>query len=198
MILDEADTLWSLNFAEQTSEILGACTHPSLRKGMFSATLPSGVEEMAKAVIGPGVIRTIIGHKDAATSTIAQSLMFVGTEDSKLLSLRSLISEGVFTPPVLIFTQSILRAKELSTELLFDGINADCIHAERTPEERDEVVEKFADGRVWALICTDVMARGVDFSSVKLVINYDFPQSAGSYIHRIGSSFPSSCLPPFR
>lgn len=133
--------------------------------------------------------------------------MFVGTEDSKLLSLRSLIAEGAFTPPVLIFCQSILRAKELSTELLFDGINADCIHAERTPEERDEVVRKFAEGSVWALICTDVMSRGVDFSDVKvrvcvgasrgrvaelsspqLVINYDFPQSAGSYIHRIGSS----------
>ncbi|KAL8291323.1 hypothetical protein RQP46_002301 [Phenoliferia psychrophenolica] len=186
LILDEADTLWSLNFASQTSEILSACSSPSLRKGMFSATLPSGVEEMAKAVIGPGVIRTIIGHKDAATDTISQSLMFVGTEDSKLLSLRSLIAEGNFTPPVLIFTQSIQRAKELSTELLFDGINADCIHAERTPEERDDVVNKFADGRVWALICTDVMARGVDFANVKLVINYDFPQSAGSYIHRIG------------
>jgi ATP-dependent RNA helicase DDX52/ROK1 len=186
---------------------------------MFSATMPSSVEEMAKSVMsggGVGLIRAIVGHKyalfslacsflrlgtdrslyrprrDAATETIAQSLQFVGTEDHKLLSLRTLITEGSFTPPVLIFVQSILRAKELSTELVFDGINADCIHAERTPEERDEVVRGFAEGRVWCLIATDVMGRGVDFKGVKLVINYDFPQSGGSYIHRIG--MPSSSL----
>ncbi|ORY56786.1 P-loop containing nucleoside triphosphate hydrolase protein [Leucosporidium creatinivorum] len=189
LILDEADKLFELNFVEQTDEIIAACTHPDLRKGMFSATMPSSVEEMAKSVMsggGIGAIRAIVGHKDAATETIKQSLQFVGTEDHKLLSLRTLIGEGKFTPPVLIFVQSIQRAKELSTELLFDGINADAIHAERTPEERDEVVRGFAEGKIWCLISTDVMGRGVDFKGVKLVINYDFPQSPGSYIHRIG------------
>lgn len=124
--------------------------------------------------------------RDAATETIKQSLQFVGSEDHKLLSLRTLIGDGAFTPPVLIFVQSILRAKELATELLFDGINADCIHADRTAHERDEIVQGFAEGRIWCLIATDVMGRGVDFKGVKLVINYDFPQSSGSYIHRIG------------
>ncbi|KAK4051563.1 RNA-dependent ATPase rok1 [Microbotryomycetes sp. JL201] len=189
LILDEADKLFELNFVEQTDEILAACTHPNLRKGMFSATMPSSVEEMAKSVMsggGTGAVRAIVGHKDSATETIDQKLMFVGTEDHKLLSLRSIISDGQFTPPVLIFVQSILRAKELANELLFDGINVDAIHAERTPEERDKVVKGFADGRIWCLIATDVMGRGVDFKGVKLVINYDFPQSAGSYIHRIG------------
>ncbi|KAM0789793.1 hypothetical protein ACM66B_006645 [Microbotryomycetes sp. NB124-2] len=189
LVLDEADKLFELNFVEQTDEILADCTHPELRKGMFSATMPSSVEEMAKSVMsggGTGAIRAIVGHKDSATETIDQKLMFVGTEDHKLLSLRSIINEGQFTPPVLIFVQSILRAKELANELLFDGINVDAIHAERTPEERDKVVQGFADGKIWCLIATDVMGRGVDFKGVKLVINYDFPQSAGSYIHRIG------------
>ncbi|KAI5479489.1 ATP-dependent rna helicase rok1 [Pseudohyphozyma bogoriensis] len=189
LILDEADKLFELNFVEQTDEIIAACTHPDLRKGMFSATMPSGVEELAKSVMsggGIGHIRAIIGHKDSATETIQQSLQFVGTEDHKLLALRSIIRDGGFTPPVLIFVQSILRAKELSTELLLDGINADSIHAERTPEERDDVVRGFAEGKIWCLISTDVMGRGVDFKGVKLVINYDFPQSGGSYIHRIG------------
>lgn len=90
---------------------------------------------------------------------------------------------------MLIFVQSILRAKELATELLFDGINADCIHADRTIEERDEVVRGFAEGRIWCLISTDVLGRGVDFKGVKLVVNYDFPQSGGAYIHRIGEIF---------
>lgn len=225
LILDEADKLFELNFLEQTDEILAACARTApetkegeapvqvqeVRKGMFSATMPSSVEELAKGVMagaGGGMVRAIVGHKfvpflilvktcdltccfppcrEAATSTIAQSLSFVNTEDHKLLSLRSLITSGQFTPPVLIFVQSIMRAKELVNELTFDGINADAIHAERSPDERDEVVRRFATGEVWCLICTDVMARGVDFKGVKLVVNYDFPQSAMSYIHRIGA-----------
>ena len=186
LVLDEADKLFELNFVEQTDEIIAACKHASLRKAMFSATMPSSVEAVAQSVMSPSHIRAIVGHKDSATATIDQSLHFVGSEDHKLLSLRTIIREGGFTPPVLIFVQSILRAKELATELLFDGVNADCIHAERSAEERDEVVRSFAEGKVWCLISTDVMGRGVDFKGVKLVINYDFPQSAGSYIHRIG------------
>ncbi|GAA5877321.1 hypothetical protein JCM8547_003833 [Rhodosporidiobolus lusitaniae] len=198
LILDEADKLFELNFLEQTDEILAACSGAAeaegegkkgVRKGMFSATMPSSVEELAKGVMagaGGGMVRAIVGHKEAATTTITQSLTFVNTEDHKLLSLRHLIQSGQFTPPVLIFVQSITRAKELVNELTFDGINADAIHADRTAGERDEVVRRFAEGKVWCLICTDVMARGVDFKGVKLVVNYDFPQSAMSYIHRIG------------
>ncbi|GAA5938092.1 RNA-dependent ATPase ROK1 [Sporobolomyces koalae] len=193
LILDEADKLFELNFLEQTDEILAACSRPEgqpqVRKGMFSATMPSSVEEMAKSVMagaGQGLVRAIVGHKEAATSTITQELQFVNTEDHKLLSLRSLVTNGQFTPPVLIFVQSIQRAKELSNELLLDGLAADAIHAERTGPERDQVVKDFAEGKVWALVCTDVMGRGIDFKGVKLVVNYDFPQSAMSYIHRIG------------
>ncbi|GAA5989286.1 hypothetical protein JCM5350_003430, partial [Sporobolomyces pararoseus] len=196
LILDEADKLFELNFLEQTDEILAACAtgrgdskKDEVRKGMFSATMPSSVEEMAKTVMagaGSGLVRAIVGHKEAATSTITQELQFVNTEDHKLLSLRSLVTLGQFTPPVLIFVQSITRAKELTTELLLDGLSADCIHAERSGEERDLAVKEFAEGKIWALVCTDVMGRGIDFKGVKLVVNYDFPQSAMSYIHRIG------------
>ncbi|GAA6056241.1 hypothetical protein JCM3770_002104 [Rhodotorula araucariae] len=195
LILDEADKLFELNFLEQTDEILAACSKDrpagasEVRKGMFSATMPSSVEELAKGVMagaGNGIVRAIVGHKEAATATIDQSLMFVNTEDHKLLSLRDLIASGKFTPPVLIFVQSVTRAKELANELVLDGINADAIHADRTAAERDDAVARFAKGDVWCLICTDVMARGVDFKGVKLVVNYDFPQSAMSYIHRIG------------
>ncbi|TNY18742.1 ATP-dependent RNA helicase ROK1 [Rhodotorula diobovata] len=195
LVLDEADKLFELNFLAQTDEILAACDQDrpagagEVRKGMFSATMPSSVEELAKGVMagaGGGMVRAIVGHKEAATSTIDQSLLFVNTEDHKLLSLRDLIHSGQFTPPVLIFVQSITRAKELANELVLDGINADAIHADRSARERDDVVARFARGDVWCLICTDVMSRGVDFKGVKLVVNYDFPQSAMSYIHRIG------------
>lgn len=60
------------------------------------------------------------------------------------------------------------------------------IHADRTQQQRDDVVKSFREGKVWVLICTELIGRGIDFLGVNLVINYDFPPSAISYIHRIG------------
>jgi len=189
VVMDEADQLFSLNFVEQTDEVLAACTHKDVRKAMFSATVPSTLEEMAAKIMsasGEGHIRIIIGHKDAATETIDQTLQFVNTEDHKLTTLRSLVAAGQFVPPVLVFVQSVRRAKELSAALAFDGVHADSIHADKTATERDRVVRDFKDGKVWCLVSTDVFARGIDVKGINLVILYDFPQSAASYIHRIG------------
>jgi ATP-dependent RNA helicase DDX52/ROK1 len=111
--------------------------------------------------------------------------MYTGREDGKLSTLRQLIRSG-FEPPMLIFVQSKDRAKELYNELKFDGVNVDVIHADRKKHERDEVMMEFRLGRIWVLICTDLMSRGVDFKTVNIVVNYDFPQSVVSYIHRVG------------
>ena len=62
----------------------------------------------------------------------------------------------------------------------------DVIHADRKKHERDEVMKEFRLGKIWVLICTDLMSRGVDFKTVNVVVNYDFPQSVVSYIHRVG------------
>ncbi|KAF6201603.1 hypothetical protein GE061_003995 [Apolygus lucorum] len=83
-------------------------------------------------------------------------------------------------------TKSKDRAKQLFDELIYDGINVDVIHSDRTQHQRDNVVRAFREGKIWVLICTDIMGRGVDFVGIKLVVNYDFPNSAISYIHRIG------------
>ena len=87
---------------------------------------------------------------------------------------------------MLVFVQSIERAKELFHELVYDGINVDVIHSERTQAQRDAIVASFRAGRTWFLIATELLSRGMDFKGVNLVINYDFPQSTVSYIHRIG------------
>merc|ERR1712129_515492 len=78
------------------------------------------------------------------------------------------------------------RAKQLFGELFYDGVFVDSIHADRTKQQRDNTVKAFRSGKICMLICTDLMARGVDFKGVETVINYDFPQSASNYIHRIG------------
>ena len=74
--------------------------------------------------------------------------------------------------------QSKARAVELYRELVYDGINVDVLHAERTAAQRDDVVRRFRTGEVWVLIATDIAARGLDFKGVNMVINYDLPSGA--------------------
>ena len=78
---------------------------------------------------------------------LGQSLIFCGREDGKLLALRQLVREGL-KPPVLIFVQSVERAMQLFHELVFDGLNVDVLHAERTQAQRDATVAKFRSGNV--------------------------------------------------
>ncbi|KAH6579660.1 hypothetical protein BASA61_010092 [Batrachochytrium salamandrivorans] len=184
LVLDEADKLLEQGFLEQVDEIFAACSSPNLQKSLFSATIPSGIEQLAAAIM-KDPIRIIVGSRSGATETINQKLLFVGQEEGKLIAIRQLVQEGL-RPPVLIFVQSIDRAKELFHELVYDGINVDVMHSERTQAQRDAIVENFRRGKIWVLIATELMARGIDFKGVNLVINYDFPQTVQSYIHRIG------------
>ncbi|ELT94682.1 hypothetical protein CAPTEDRAFT_187719 [Capitella teleta] len=187
LIVDESDKLFEdgkTGFREQLAEIFKACDSTNVRRAFFSATFTYDVEEWCKLNLD-NVVQVYIGARNSATHTIEQKLEFVGTETGKLLAIRDLIRKG-FQPPVLVFVQSKDRAKELFKELLYDGINVDVIHAGRTQAQRDRVVRCFRQGDIWLLICTELMGRGIDFKGVNLVINYDFPQTAISYIHRIG------------
>lgn len=185
LILDEADRLLEQGFLEQTDAILAACTHSSLRKAMFSATLPSSIEELSKTFMYDEV-RILVGAKDAAVESISQELVYVSSEDGKLMGLRNFLKQGALKPPILLFVQSIQRAQELFKELVYDDLRVDVIHSERPKHQREGVINAFKRGDVWLLICTEVLARGIDFKGVEVVVNYDFPQSRESYIHRIG------------
>ncbi|KAI8828663.1 putative ROK1-ATP-dependent RNA helicase, partial [Chytriomyces cf. hyalinus JEL632] len=185
LILDEADKLLELGFLTQMDSVFAACSSPHLQRSLFSATMPSGIESLARTFMRDP-IRVIIGTINSATSTIKQSLKYVGEESGKLIEMRQMVQGGQLKPPALIFVQSIERAKELFSELVYDGINVDVIHSERTKAQRDAVIQSFRSGKTWVLIATDLMSRGIDFKGVSMVINYDFPQTVQSYIHRIG------------
>ena len=88
----------------------------------------------------------------------------------------------------MVFVQSKERANDLFKELIFDNLNVDVISSDRSQAERDNTIRAFRQGKIWILICTELMSRGIDFKGVNMVINYDFPQSAISYVHRIGRS----------
>ncbi|CAB0035272.1 unnamed protein product [Trichogramma brassicae] len=187
LVVDEADKLFEegkRGFKEQLDIISKACTNPDLRQGMFSATNTPAVTKWCRHNF-KGLVTVTIGSRNSAADTVDQQLLFVGNEQGKLIAFRDLVKEGL-TPPVLVFVQSKERAQKLFTELIYDGLNVDLIHSDRTQTQRDNVVQCFREGKIWVLICTELMGRGIDFKGVKLVINYDFPPSAISYIHRIG------------
>ncbi|XP_018333580.1 probable ATP-dependent RNA helicase DDX52 [Agrilus planipennis] len=187
LIIDEADKLFESgihSFRKQLEQILVACNNGRRKIAMFSATHTPVIAKWCVHNM-KGLVRITVGQRNAATDTVEQELLFVGSESGKLLAFRDLIRKGL-TPPVLVFVQSKDRAQQLFSELIYDGINVDAIHADRTQTQRDNTVRCFREGKIWVLICTELMARGIDFKGVNLVINYDFPPSAISYVHRIG------------
>ncbi|GMP85183.1 hypothetical protein CsSME_00038442 [Camellia sinensis var. sinensis] len=145
LVLDESDKLFELGLVKQVDSVVKACSNPSILRSLFSATLPDAVEELARTIMHDAV-RVIIGRKNSASESIKQKLVFVGSEEGKLLALRQSFAE------------------------------------------RENAIDNFRAGKTWVLIATDVIARGMDFKVVNCVINYDFPDSASAYIHRIGRS----------
>ncbi|KAJ7997529.1 hypothetical protein DPEC_G00229960 [Dallia pectoralis] len=187
LVVDESDKLFEDGrggFRDQLAAVFQACSGPRVRRALYSATCVPDVEQWCRLNLD-NLVSVNIGHRNAAVETVKQELLFVGTENGKLLAMRDIIKKG-FLPPMLVFVQSIERARELFHELVYEGINVDVIHADRTQQQRDNVISSFRSGDIWVLICTALLARGIDFKGVNLVLNYDFPTGALEYIHRIG------------
>ncbi|XP_078122439.1 putative ATP-dependent RNA helicase DDX52 [Sander vitreus] len=187
LVVDESDKLFEggkTGFREQLAAVFLACSGSKVRRAFFSATCTPDVEQWCRLNLD-NLVSVNIGHRNTAVDSVEQDLLFVGTENGKLVAMRDIIKKG-FLPPMLVFVQSIDRARELFHELVYEGINVDMIHADRTQQQRDNVVNSFRSGKIWVLICTALLARGIDFKGVNLVLNYDFPTSSVEYIHRIG------------
>lgn len=174
-------------FLSQIDVILSAVP-PSAVRALFSATVTPTVRSLAESVLRNPVDLKIAspGSYGGANTDIEQELMFVGREEGKLLAMRQLKERGQLKPPCIVFVQSQERAQALFAELLYEGLHVDVIHAGRSRTARDAAVAKFRKGETWVLICTDLVARGVDFRAVNMVINYDLPMSGITYVHRIG------------
>lgn len=187
LVVDESDRLFEdgqRGFRDQLATIYRACTGPSVTQALFSATFAQSVQDWCRLNLH-NLATVTVGLRNTASEDVKQHLQFCGSEEGKLHALREIFRKG-YEPPVLIFVQTKERAKELFRELIYDNITVDAIHADRTQKQRDNVVAAFREGKIWVLICTELMSRGVDFKGVNLVINYDFPPSAVSYIHRVG------------
>lgn len=192
-------------FLDQVQEIVAACSHPRVQKAVFSATLPANAEKIAMDMLRDP-IRVVVGLKcvtlslvgfcdltgcgparDTPLPLISQSVTYVADDSSKLPTLLQYLAQP-YNPPVLVFVTTQPRASSLAEELVLSGTqNVDCLHAGMTMKEREDAVSRMRKGESWIMVTTEVMARGMDFKGVREVINYDFPQSVQSYVHRIGS-----------
>lgn len=119
---------------------------------------------------------------------IKQALTYVADESWKLSTILQHLSQP-YSPPIIIFTSTQPRASSLAEHLILNNVlNVDCLHAGMSNKEREDTAARMRKVETWVMITTEVMARGIDFKGVRGVINFDFPTSVQSYIHRIGGA----------
>ena len=181
-VLDEADRMLDMGFIHDIKRILPLL--PKERQTLFfSATMPSDIVTLANSMLHDPVHVTVTPPA-SVVETISQSVMFAEKAEKKdlLISLLRERSEG----SVLVFSRTKHGADRIARILTKAGIEGRAIHGDKSQGARERAMNDFRAGRCRVLIATDIAARGIDISELPLVINYDLPEVAETYVHRIG------------
>ena len=182
LVLDEADRLFDLGFAEELSRILALL--PVQRQNLFfSATFPPAVQTLAQTLLRNPVRVTIESVPETAPD-IAQRAIEVDVERRTQLLLH-LIKQNHWSR-VLVFVATKHAAEMVADKLRKGRINAEPFHGNLSQGKRTQVLADFKASRLKVVIATDVAARGLDIAELPVVVNYDLPRSALDYTHRIG------------
>jgi ATP-dependent RNA helicase DeaD len=182
LVLDEADEMLEMGFVDDVETILAQI--PDERQiALFSATLPQAVRKLAeKYMSDPRQIA--IASKQLTVAETDQKYCRV-REGNKLAALSRFLEIGE-VKSALIFARTKIRAQELSDELNQIGYPCESLHGDLSQQRREMVLNRFRQHSVTLLVATDVAARGLDIDDVSHVINYDMPNDAEDYVHRIG------------
>ncbi len=182
LVLDEADRMLDMGFVHDVRRICAVI--PKKRQTLlFSATIPADIQALAGGMLLDPV-RVTITPEVTTAENVAQSVVFVARHDKRAMLERMLRAPGV--ERALVFTRTKHGANRLSEQLERAGIDSAAIHGNKSQGARERALQDFRGGVTRVLVTTDVAARGIDVDGVSHVFNFDLPNVAESYVHRIG------------
>jgi ATP-dependent RNA helicase RhlE len=182
LVLDECDRMLDMGFSRDLNKILGLL--PEDRQTLlFSATMPQDIASIAeKHMHNP--VRVQIVTDESNLPKIRQRMYYVNRDKRQHLLLDVLEQEPA--AQALIFTRTKRGADRLSKVLTKEGHPAQAIHGDKSQSQREKALQAFKGGRLKILVATDLASRGIDVKELDLVINYEMPDEAETYVHRIG------------
>ena len=189
VVLDEADRMLDMGFIHAIKRIMQKL--PQRRQGLlFSATFPDNISKLAQQFLHqPQLIE--VARRNSSSENIAQSAFLVDRGRKRELLSHLIGAENWHQ--VLVFTRTKRGADRLAKQLNSDGVAAMAIHGNKSQNARERALTAFKKQSVQALIATDVAARGIDIDRLPHVVNYDIPDAAEDYVHRIGRTGRAGC-----
>ena len=182
LVLDEADEMLDMGFYDDIMTIISKLKSTKRQTMLFSATMPNQIRKLAKEILKQPKILDLNFSKPA--EEIDQKVYLVYSRNKPQM-LAQLMHEYK-GQKVIIFTATKSNVGTISSYLKSVGINNSAINSSFTQQERNDTVLAFKSGKIDILVTTNLLSRGIDINNVNLIVNYDIPDKAEDYVHRIG------------